>query len=498
MVRVVAPAGALGAGVTVNVNLTPAPKTATPGARLVSEVFQVELSNGAQPRRPVRLELPYQPTGVAADDVLSAVSYDPAKGRWEAALVEKVDRSRHVVIVTTPHLSRWAVFDWPLEVLKQAALGTWNDILHNTIRAEPLKCHEPMARLLVAVRAHHASVSDPPVYACGDIVDQYGYVVRVVNNRSVGLSIELPNGVHDVRTDFGSFGDDIYSLLSELNDKLVGANEAYLPPRSTMLLTGFSPTSLLKTLTADTNPGGVMYDAMLQAVGAVAAKANLRFADKVKLSGILAAEGTVAKLLGDIRNRDAKGMALDIVNALFENSPMWKLTMGLVMGAFATVVSVGEAITGVFARTGSADLYALTYSGQWYAHGSHMAIDHLGHGRISYRAYQWCPGTAYFNPSTYDPKRPCDGNATNPLTDGGHASFQLKALNMTTSSDKLVIGTATVLSTNDPTTYPGTFRLELWSNGYMTEVQGKSPPWWRMSLSPASPSYNDPLHQIGP
>jgi hypothetical protein len=85
------------------------------------------------------------------------------------------------------------------------------DILHNSIRAEPPKCHEPMARLLVAVRAHHASVSDPPVYACGDIVDQYGYVVRVVNNRSVGLSIELPNGVHDVRTDFGSFGDDIYS-----------------------------------------------------------------------------------------------------------------------------------------------------------------------------------------------------------------------------------------------------------------------------------------------
>jgi hypothetical protein len=42
MARVVAPTGALGAGVTVNVNLTTAPKTATPGARLVSQVFQVE------------------------------------------------------------------------------------------------------------------------------------------------------------------------------------------------------------------------------------------------------------------------------------------------------------------------------------------------------------------------------------------------------------------------------------------------------------------------
>jgi hypothetical protein len=44
MTRVVARAGALGAGMTVNVNLTPAPKTATPGARLVSQVFQPGLA----------------------------------------------------------------------------------------------------------------------------------------------------------------------------------------------------------------------------------------------------------------------------------------------------------------------------------------------------------------------------------------------------------------------------------------------------------------------
>lgn len=163
-------------------------------------------------------------------------------GQWDGELF----------VINAPHLSAWQLvltvphFHFPNNADIQRLQG---------VRASPQHCPEGSEATL--------NIDDPQKILLDPCLATIhgNTVLKLANNRSVGLEVSVPQGVAIVRENGATLSDAFWRAF---NGSLPSGAGHLLPARGSMTL---SLSSLPQTLTFTATPSAFIYDALLAAVG---------------------------------------------------------------------------------------------------------------------------------------------------------------------------------------------------------------------------------------
>jgi outer membrane protein assembly factor BamB len=188
--------------------------------------YQIEIEDASLPGK-IQIEFDYNvadlPDGAAPDGVFAAY-FDNANGMW-VPVAGSVDAARHVVVVEADHLSWWQVWAWDLDKLGDwlSGLGDW---LGQVGGAHEVSCEPESGSVTVSVESYGYGES---VLACPEAVGN-ATLVRLANNRALGLLVEYPTGIEPQLAQGERLMDAMWVLIGDEYPGFFGTNTVYLPP----------------------------------------------------------------------------------------------------------------------------------------------------------------------------------------------------------------------------------------------------------------------------
>jgi hypothetical protein len=195
----------------------PAPAPTIPFSMSAGNPYQFSVMGGSI-LKPLTLTLPVsEPASSEPGSQVFAAYYDDSRASW-VPVSSEIDRGRSVLRVRTMHTSWWKVWTWNFAALRAGAKTAFRVLSQALgVRAPPPQC-QPMD-------PHATVIVSSIVRACFEGSAAGPGTLRVVDNRSYALLIEIPAGLHRGETHGVSLADAARQWM--LN--LIAPNASFVP-----------------------------------------------------------------------------------------------------------------------------------------------------------------------------------------------------------------------------------------------------------------------------